>query len=254
MDMGNILSWLTGGAQATPSPPQMTPAPPMGAYPNSDDVAFAKKAGFGYGNPAESFIEGKAAQVLKPDTDGMKIEDIVKATKDPKSVSVIDTEKDPIAGKQLDDVYTKAALAVNRMPIAALGFEPRKAAMDVQLGKANLGGLYSPSEDTMWVNSTYPSALVHESTHRGINLLRGNPEAKQILGDMPNEEAIVRYLMAKQGGDDEKGLGGISDAQREGALYSFDKGLRSNTYQKNLQSLDKIAQDMIAKRNPRGPR
>ena len=95
-----------------------------------------------------------------------------------------------------------------------------------------------------------PSAIVHESMHRGIAKLRQDPEVAKLLNNLPSEELLVRYLMATQAGDPEKTGGTIDQQQRKTALDLLGSGWYSST----LPALDRAAENAYAARRPGGPR
>lgn len=164
--------------------------------------------------------------------------------------------------RELGPVFAQAALAANRNPIAALGFDPNRTVMDIMLKKGTLGGAYLPSGDAIYANvsDTDPSSVVHESMHRGIKRLKEySPRAKELIEkELPDEESVVRWMMYSTMGDPEKDLGSISDKQRKGAIWWFDPAQAGNNFGakrlKALAELMEIAVNMRKEQRPGGPR
>ncbi len=149
------------------------------------------------------------------------------------------------------DYYARAALAANRSAIATLGYDPSRAAVDTEMKKGNIGGAYSPSKDAIYAGAEDPSSIVHESIHRGLQKIRQDPEVKKEISRIP-EEMIVRFLMAKVMGDPEKEGGTIDKLERSNALRMMELPLVS--HDKTVDSIEKAAQNVIARQRPMGPR
>jgi hypothetical protein len=239
----------------SPETPQVTQPPPSNAsYPSQEDALDAIKNGYGYGTGHEPYIEGKRAEIYKDATTGSLSDAIAAPSKN------TDLTKLSNIG-ELDKVKTlfaQGALAANRSPIATLGFEPAKAALQTKLGKANVAGAFSKDQDRIFVNvdgdrEEAPSTIVHESIHRGLEELRKkSPEARELMRDLPREELLVRYIMAKTMGDPEHGTGDVADQQRKSALYEWDNN--SFIYNKAFKRLETIAAELHKDRRPGGPR
>ena len=226
-------------------------------YPTVADAMAAQEQGFGYGTGMEGFLneqnarlmgEGKGKNFKLTDVEGRTLAAIVKAARDESKSKNVDLSKNPELKEQLERVYMRAAIAVNRNPIAALGFDPNVIAIDAASGRTNIAGAYSPSSDSIWANIASPAVLVHESIHRGIEKMRKtNKEASDILREL-DEESVVRYLMVKYAGDPEKGTGDIADQQRAEGLEMFE----GKSHQ--IDRLMEIAQKLVKDQRPRGPR
>lgn len=260
MDVASIFRKLTGGTEPAPA---FTPAPPLSNYPTPEDAMFARQSGFDYGTPLEAYTQGNAARVIgQPGRTGftpgsvlgLGLREAAGAGRNENLARNLDlTDPANAAVKEsIGTLLAQASLAANRVPVAALGFDPSIAALDTRLKNVNVAGAYSPDQDSMFAmtGSQDPSTIVHESAHRGMKQLRADPALKDIFKALPSEEYVVRYLMAKQAGDPEKGGGEAGDKQREFAL----KLLGSGHYTSALEKLDRAAQDAIAKRRPGGPR
>jgi hypothetical protein len=159
--------------------------------------------------------------------------------------------------RNMGTTLTQAALATNRIPLAALGFDPNTIAFDTMLGGSNVAGAYSPNKDSIFstLNDRDPSTPVHESIHRGIEHLRKDPSLESVFKGLPSEEMLVRHLMATQAGDPEKEGGKASKAQRDSAKFIFDNSIHKNTYKQNIEKLNQAAILSILARQPKmGPR
>lgn len=240
----------------------------LSKYPSDTDAQEARQAGFGYGSGNEGFIEGKTARVMgrtdrsgkfTPESGaGMLLSEALSAVDDRTKSQLLDLDdpKNAALQKQLGNVFSRAALAANRIPIAALGFDPRRVVMDTAIGRANIGGAYSKDKDAIYANldAIDPSSVLHESIHRGLQKLRSeSTEAAKIMLDLPGEESTVRWLMQSEAGDPEKGAGKTSDEQRETGRYAFNDMLSAPRYKKALARLQEISQELIKERRPRGP-
>lgn len=224
------------GSSETP----VTVAPPLGTYPTKDDARFARDSGFGYGENWQGVLDVVRAlsDAGAPiSADGMYLDDVPSIPTTP----VVD-----------DDSVMRAALAANRSPLAALGFDPRKASVDVVSKGMNVEGFYDPKKDFIFYSRNSASdpegsALTHEATHRGIKMLQDSPNAV----DWPNgssEEIVVRQLMKANTGDPEQGP--TADRYKAGGWYLRDTA----DGRKFLETLQHAAQREIARRKPGGPR
>lgn len=235
-------------------------APPMEGYPSSEDVEFAKKAGY-YNDIYEPFTTGKTARIL-----GQSFKSVNgkgKASSFFSAVSGIGLDKEMFdnpeklsafveSNPQLAELYAKGQLAANRIPVAAIGFDPNMTMLDTKIGKdVNVAGLYNPKSDMMYVNAEHPAVIVHESIHRGMETLRKEHPEFFKENKLPSEEYVVRYLMATQAGNVEKGMGSVGDKQIENANYLFEKGGLSKEYKQSLEKLTRLAEDYLGKKNSR---
>lgn len=266
--LDRLVAALSGGTAQEQTP--VTLAPPLSQYPTKEDADFARRNAFSYGTPMEAYTEGNVARLLGGEVpargaeqkkfllgsaQGMNVADAAEAGTNSRSTNV-DLQR--LGNSDLRDkmknYYMQGALAANRSPIGALGFDPSRTAVDTMMQNPTVGGVYSPKSDSMYAATNVPSAIVHESVHRGINILRKNPDLAETFQKLPDEEYLVRYIMAKQAGDPEGRGGDIDKRQHDFGIYAMEKSLASDTYQRSLQTLERAAQEAIATKRPRGPR
>ena len=242
-----------GGPPAT----ETISAPPLAHYPDAADVAAARQGDFSYGSGNEAFNSGRTANLLGIPAKGHYLSEL----SDPRAGNP--APGTPDTGQN----YEAAQLAINRSPIAALGYDPHRINLDTESGtNTNIVGAYTPDTDRIYSNAAYPSNLVHESTHRGLEMLRQaglvSPELEKRLPK--DEEKIVRYIMATAIGDPEKGRGPSGDKQRSDALWAFGRKVDDpqapspNRYTddtgKALDDLNAIASRYLLSLHPGGPR
>lgn len=223
-------------------------------YPTSEEVEFAKQAGF-YENTYAPWTKGKIAKVIGQTVARYGSTDTVTQPE------MADFVK---GNPQLAEIYAKGALVSNRIPIAAVGFEPARTNVDpyTKPAQTNLLGAYKAKTDTMYVVGDAASVIVHESIHRGIEqLTRKYPdEVKPLLKDLPQEEFIVRYLMVTQAGNPEPAAEAVGkeNPQIKTAMLLFgEPGKEPPTslslkWQNNLEKLTSIAQKYIKENKPGG--
>lgn len=276
------LDWLTSLFSSGPPPGKTYSAPPLANYPTQEDAAQARAAGFAYGSPLEPYANNQIARILAKrapsvpgegrwsgresqpgmlqpwSARGMDLGAAARsATSNFSGISELNRPGQEVPKALLEDVWMRAALASNRIPLSALGMDPRRTAIDTGITHgANFGGVYSPRSDSIYSNLSGGDSLTHESTHRGIQMLRElrDPNVAHALKNLPDEELIVRYLMATQAGDPENTGMEIDNQQRKEAMDAFNDPVWGSTYRKNLGTLDAAAQQAIARRQPMGPR
>lgn len=281
--LNQVLGWLRGGNQdpnphlAIPTPraqPGIEKAPSLPWYPTNQDANQAIQSGFGYGTGNEGFLDNQNAKVLgitayqlpkggkagksqetffPQNASGMSPGGAARAAIDPqlsKNVDLTLASTDPTVRDKMQNVYMRAGLAANRIPIASVGFDPRRAVADVLMDRSNIAGSYSPQADSMYFNMSTPepSALAHEATHRGMEQLRKQypQEMPALEKRLPDEESVVRWLMKSQAGDPEFGIGGASDKQRNEAVNYFTSHPDA---QNALQQVQELAQQAIKNRS-----
>jgi hypothetical protein len=257
--LGEMFQRLIGGSPA----PEPIAAAPLSGYPTPEDAAYARKYDFGYGTGNEPYTQGNVARVVgeyrgpnfKPySAEGLNSREAISlATNDEASRNLdLRTPGTSDVGDRMGTALAQAALAANRVPVAGLGFDPSRAAFDVKIQNPTIAGMYGRKEDAIYAAlNPDPSAIVHESIHRGLEKLRQNPDLAGLFARLPaSEELLVRYLMATQAGDPEQGGGKVDQEQRQSALDLIGNGF----YRKVLPELNRAAEEAYAARRPRGPR
>lgn len=273
------LDWLTSLFNSSPPPGKTYSAPPLAGYPTEGDVALARKSGFGYGTALEPYINQRLVRVLAEQaptvpgegrwsgrgtapgswrtTSSADYPNREVSTSVNRGRTGLFDPSSPGGPPMVDavgDRWAKAALAANRIPLAALGMDPGRTAIDV-LSPGMPFGLYNPRGDNIYSNlagGTMGDSLVHESIHRGIQKLRegGAPEVLAAIQNLPDEEYIVRYLMRTQAGDPED----LPSEQKMIQDAMSDWAMNQKNHEEALDVLNRNAQQMIARRQPMGPR
>ena len=233
------------------------PAEPLKAYPSVEDAEQARAGGYGYGDPQSAYIEGKAGNVFGRFRRGKKVDPFVPKMQEGSLSKLWDQPQANLTGqsgvssgllKDRQDAYTRAHLAANYSPVAALGLEGRNSTMDASGEDFNIGGAFNEKRDRMWFSEKDPGSLLHESTHRGLRQLGKDPRMSsslrnRISGD--GEEYVVRQLMAQNAGDPEQQPMDIQQKRIAlqnplGSLY--------------LKELNDLVAETMKERRPRGPR
>lgn len=188
-------------------------------YPTAQDAA---KYGddVAYGTPLAAYLE-PGSGMPQQSTKLQSVLDFVNSnTKDP--LPAKREAMTPDTREQLQQAY----MATMHSPVAYMGFNPRMTATtDTRKNSttSGLSGLYHHPSTIRWWDQADPSALVHESTHAGLDVLRSSGELGKILGqyglnDNPRvDEYLVRALMRKNFGDVEV----IGAANKLGPMYNY---------------------------------
>jgi len=242
------------GRGEEPAPPTVThrASKPEG-YPTSDDVTFARKQDFSYGQPWAREFTGSALRVLDSDPNKTPIRTA------PLSWEVYKTKP------ELWDVHGKAALAAQNSALATLGYDPGVTALDVSRDpkKVNLLGRYTKGGpenlDDVYSNAFSPATLIHESLHRGVGRLaetkHWKPEFDRYGLAERDHELVVRWLMNQKMGDPEKPERGELVPQRSTALTMFGVDSPEGAgRRKVLDDMEAAAAKYLAEKRPRGPR
>lgn len=215
MDILDWLPWISGPQAKNASPLQRTD------YPSAADVQSARSADAMYG-----YAGGSSQPRIVPD-----IHTIIQlqgpiSGPTPPSQTALPQKIPPRAAvpQSISDQMYAGWLGAQRNAVSALGFNPANIQVTPAVPNApnlNVAGLYSPASDNLWYDSRFPSAVVHESMHRGIQALR--QAGLTTVGTSSNfypEETYVRALMAKNFGDVELGGGNAGDEQvRQGQEF-----------------------------------
>jgi hypothetical protein len=228
-------------------------------YPNATDATIGRNVDQTYGDKVAPFLQpGSKEYKLSID----------------KAIDADDSEGG-IAYKTADRVATSMEdrnrilnnwQAAQKSPVAALGFDPRVTVHSPNTGeKLTLAGSYNPTNDTLWYHRAHEDAVVHESMHRGIELLRKANELPETFKDYVashsnGEEYVVRAMKEKYFGDIEKTLEGVDgNAQVEEAkwrmahpMYQGKNG--EGDFNTMITDLEHAAAAHIARYKPMGPR
>jgi Ca2+-binding RTX toxin-like protein len=213
-------------------------------YPGEEDVALNKENDTTYGSVAAGFTEAGRAKIRQ-----IRLMDELYSAFNSNKKSALEPE---LVDKTVAKTISKAWTAVQRNPVAMLGFDPRVMSIGVDMPKMTSDGMYSPSRDEIVaIGAWSESAIVHESIHRGIERLKSTYSIE--VPGLINEYA-TRYLMNKYYGDVEvtpvsKGQKGVGNSQIEYAKWLY----KNSTSFKNLiKELESKAIEMQGK--TKGPR
>src|SRR5262249_39295705 len=116
--------------------------------------------------------------------------------------------------------------------------------------EVNLDGIYSRLSNVAWFDETMPSAVIHESMHRGINMLRKQgllPAGlkKFMFGRLCRRLTVIsETALMREGTMGSKNLKG-------NRLIEQNRSLKDHP---TLSLLEELAAQEIARKHPRGPR
>jgi hypothetical protein len=210
--VNNIIDALFG---KTEKPVKYTT--PRTPTPSDEDVAASRDYKNRYGNPNEVTVDGtreinSGDENIKYTQQGTKVDTAPK-----KDVSYLhstkqlyDTNPKPASVDTADTIY-KAQMMSNTSPLSALGFDVNKGVFSPKDPNVSLshGGIYNRTRDKFWADTEDPNSIVHESTHRGMQLLRDKGHK---IPDSA-EENLVRAVLLNRFGDIESGAGSESARQ-----------------------------------------
>jgi hypothetical protein len=225
---------------------------PERKYPGEEELRLGRSVDQFYGDPRGGGLEAgsKAYSV-----DIRRAPEIV----NDKRFDGVNWEK--IDEAKADRLYT-AAIAANKSPLAGLGFDPRHfvATAPQDEKRMTAAGAYMTKPDMSWIDEKFPSTYVHESVHRGLEMLTkagylaATPQEAKTSGKIyvagDGEEMIVRGIMLRNFGDAEKTGYKLGDEQIEQARKLFENP-------KNMALIDKLegmAARLVQERTPMGPR
>lgn len=195
------------------------------------------------------------------------LRDLTEAAKtgeDPTKSMTLNLADHPAIGMIVQPMIQQAARASTRSALATLGFNPGRTAIEVSGQRYNVGGLTQPEgEASMWVNASSPSAMVHESIHRGIYMLtrfeHTKDEANKILkklddykpfkvGNQDSEELAVRQIMRTVMGDVESKDPRADTKQIAAAKLMFEDGAHATEATRLIHRLEQMAAESVGRR------
>lgn len=235
------VSYATG-------PSKVHPAEGRTDFPSLIDVLQARDYDLSYGDPAARFLEPGKASVGELPPGLPSGQWLAQPRMD------LETTANTNVSPEMADQMHQAWMASRRSAISQLGFDPSRMAQTPPSDKRVLmddrgsihayAGMYSPKDDVMWWNRSHPSALMHESMHRGFKRLRDqnlyNP------AEYPDEELMVRALMQRHTGDTETTEFGGDVKKARARTSQMDPAV--------LDRIEDIAAQYIARKRPGGPR
>jgi len=245
--LAEMVAALFGGGKEPKAPAVTHAASQPQGYPSSEDVAFARKQDYSYGQPWAREFSGDTFRRFNSDWNKPPYE----------SERMPDNEYK--ARPELRDYHAKAALASQNSALATLGYDPNRLATDVDTPlskyRVSVTGLYHPKSDTMYANVDKPSTAVHESIHRGVKKLRDTPHWDRRFSDL-GEENVVRWLMHQRVGDAEQqeGIGSLGQQDIDQAKRSFTNEHWGESRRKTLADMEAAAAKYLAEKRPMGPR
>lgn len=234
------------------------------ASPSDADLELAHKSGVGYGLPGEAFYQGQVNRVVPADSP------TTFATKTSPAGASNTYEAQPSYLAQRE--YLGALLRANRSPVAGVGLDPAQFNVDVVPGtNYTAAGAYSPKTDMGWVNAAQSSeantpgaTMSHEATHRGLEMMRkefGEGVINKLLwqaysGAFANQrygldESVTRRLNSQSAGVDESYKGQFPTPDE---AMTRDKQYQRQESKDAKETLELMAQQMIARRRRGGPR
>ena len=246
-------------------------------YPNADDIAAARKSGQFKDDP---YAQGQKAGVLGTSWPGGAtvptdaVVDVIRSNErsnkydraevTPKSNVIPEFTGDKtfftVPWNKISDDYMAARLAEKYSPLAQIGYDPAKISLEITTpsfpaeGALTIGGatLKDDPQHGMLVVLSSPNAMIHESIHRGLMILKDNNLIpKDVLNRLPkDDEDTVRYIMAMQMGDPDKADAARTDASIKagnpyGIIENIDKKQRASGldfFGKNPDRIDKLKQ------------
>jgi len=220
--MSDFLTWLFGKKEyETPSPLP---------WPSTEEVNAARDYKKKYGNFNEQDIEGAAPVHENDETQPYRtrIPASAKAQMLPadRALDYLNygrgASQPGLLSPEVADRLYAAQIAAQRNPVAALGFDTSRMIHTVDAPNLfDARGAYLPGNDQMWLGTNSQTTPVHESIHRGIEMLRReSPGSLNKPGEKYEpfkEEYLVRRAMKNAYGDAEVNSyprqGGQNDAQ-----------------------------------------
>ena len=221
-------------------------APDDQHYPNDVDAKIAQQVKQTYGDAVATFLQPGSL------TRHMSVPNLLTAFND---TGTFETASRIASTPEERDNILKNWLGAQKSPVSALGFDPNHTVTSLQKTDLNVAGIYMPKSDTMWYDTASQDSVVHESIHRGIEILRKSGDLpKSVEETMDNhggEEYMVRALKVKYFGDIEAPIGKTSAQQVERAKQLMTE---YPDFKQAMDDLENAAAKHLAMQHPKGPR
>jgi hypothetical protein len=242
-------------------------------FPTSSEADFANKNKMWDQQSWEGFARNKEA-IAYTDSHGRPVRPQGdKFTAPVSPVDLLDPKNRGVE-QQLHNVFARAALAVQRDPIATLGFQPRVVGADVvsnylQSRQQGFVGEFDPNTGWIYANNAQhdiAQTITHESIHRGLHKLAAmRPQAfsqaiagwinpatgaegtTQAFLSSEENELLVQRIVATV-------MGAGSHENEDYQAKAYDKYDKDPGRFQRLQRLQDLAADEIARERPGGPR
>jgi hypothetical protein len=216
-------------------------------WPTADDVELSRKYDLSYGDPSARFIEPGKATIRSVD-----IKHLPAWFNDGLTKEIKQTEITP----QLADALHRGWLASRKSAIATVGFDLSKTVISPKSpAMVSISGFFYPKDDVKWVDMKFESTMIHESLHRGLEVMRRQKILTEKLGSA-EEEMLVRVLMQKFFPDlevqiDEKLVGRKLDNKESQAIRGKELLPKLTRL---VDDLENRAAQYLARKRPMGPR
>ena len=230
-------------------------------FPERSEVRSGRASGATYGSPVDPMLTNPSARIQSLPLPSA-VESLNRGTfgvehptsgdmpwMDPKIVAKLKPSEGRVTQETADALY-QAYLAAQRSAVAMLGFDPRHMVTSPSGEyEASVSGAYAPEVDKIWTQAEgAASNPVHESMHRGFDILRKSEPKSPDIPSSGSEERVVRELMANT-------YGNVEEKRNPEAVKNARDYLENNySERQRLSKIEKMAADLIAKRHPAGPR
>lgn len=249
-DIVNSLIDALFGKTEKPMGPTMKYTTPRTPIPSDEDVAAARDYGNKYGNSNEVNVDGprevnsdnENVRYTQPGTNisNAPARNAVRMYDDK---SIWKPTQSP-ASQELADAVYKSQMMANTSPVSALGFDLDKNTFIKDDGTPlNYGGMYNETRDRIWSNTKSSGNPVHESTHRGLRMLRDKGYDVPDSGTI--DEDMVRAILLNRFGDIESGSGSVAAEEVKRAQ----ERMKTKEFNDLLTRIDDAANKELGQRN-----
>lgn len=233
----DMSSWFNNWLGINPKTKTIEQAPVSKEWPTKEDVGISKLTDRAYADPSEPYFKAGAP---RNEVGVNHVLDWYNRDKDfPNIVR-------PMNQTEANTIHAQW-IAAEHSPVSKLGFSPGKmyTTPDADL---TVAGAYKAKGDQIWYDSSYTSTPVHESIHRGIEMMRKEGVMPESLKGI-REENLVAALMSRHFGDIE-----LDTSKRDKEVINIKKSQIASISKEQLDILEKAAAEYIAKKRPGGPR